>query len=87
MSDFENGLRRGRIARISRSGIGYVTTTDSKASHSEFVFSFNKIRQKSDRMYISYRGESPKKLGFREGAQVMFSETADGLIDSIEVAS
>jgi hypothetical protein len=75
------------IARISRSGIGYVTTTDEKASQPEFVFSFNKIRRKSDRAYVSYRGESPKELGFREGAQVMFSETADGLIDSIEVAS
>ena len=80
-------LRIGRIVRISPSGLGYVTTTDSRASHSEFVFSFNKIRRRANDVYVSYRGESPNALGFRKGAEVMFSETSDGLIDSIEVAS
>jgi len=80
-------MRRGQITRISRSGVGYITTIDRSDSRSEFVFPFSKIRRRANGTYVSYRGESPKDLGFREGVRVMFSQTPDGLIDTIEVAS
>lgn len=78
-------LLRGRIARLNRSGIGYVTTSDGRASHSEFVFSFDKIRRRAGQSYTPYRGEALQTLGFHEGRQVAFTETSDGLIDSIEL--
>jgi hypothetical protein len=74
----------GRIARLNRSGIGYVTTSDGRASNSEFVFSFDKIRRRAGQTYMPYRGEALQSLGFREGQRVAFAET-DGLIESIEL--
>jgi hypothetical protein len=78
-------LIRGQIARLNRSGIGYVTTSDHRASSSEFVFSFDKIRRRAGQAYVPYRGEALQSLGFREGQHVAFSEGADGLIESIEL--
>jgi hypothetical protein len=81
----QSDLLHGRIARLNRTGVGYVTTSDQRASSSEFVFSFDKIRRREGQDYRAYRGESLQTLGFREGREVAFTETADGRIASIEV--
>jgi hypothetical protein len=78
-------LTRGRITRLNRAGIGFVTTDDSRASGREFVFSYDRIRRQTDMTYVPYRGEALKDIGFKEGAQVAFSEDANGVIESIEV--
>ena len=78
-------LLHGRIVRLNRSGIGYVATSDGQASSREFVFSFDKIRRRVGQTYMPYRGEALQSLGFREGQEVAFVETADGLIESIEL--
>jgi hypothetical protein len=81
-----NQLRIGQIVRLNRTGIGYLTTTDSRASNREFVFPFNKIVKRRAGGFEPYRGESMRELGLTEGSQVEFAETEDGMIESVQVA-
>ncbi len=80
-----NEIRVGRIARLTRTGIGHLTTSDSRASRNEFVFPFHKIQKRRGSDLVPYRGESMRELGLHEGSQVEFVENEEGMIESVQV--
>ena len=79
MPEYENGMavtegeKVGTIVQIDSFGLAAVKT---EGDGRIYPFTFDKIRK--------YRGESPREIGLRLGAQVRFL-AADGKIKDVEI--
>ncbi len=68
-------VRRGRLIRFSRAGLGVL---EDLATKEHFGFTFDKIE--------GYGGEYPEELGLRVGSEVSFDAREDGVVVSVAVA-